>query len=914
MRFCYFGIYDPDFSRNRTYMRALRDAGHEIIECRENSRGPLKYIRLAQRLRALKGTYDVIIVGYPGHIVVPLARLFGTAPVVSDLLGSLSDAAEHTYDAGFFVRTWYSWVDRLAILCSDVVLVDSELQKEYMQRRFGNGKKYRVVYTGADEEVFGPREERDVAHTEPFVVLFRGRLIPESGILHILDAAESLRHDKRFAFRIIGYGPLLEVVRERARGLSNVELISERLSYHAMRRLMIDADVNLGQFGVNERADRNIPHKAYESISMGIPYITAQVRGVSELLENEVSCLMVPSANAEAIKAALERLRDDRPLGKRLAEAARRVFESHVSGRVISSTITAIAVSCLEAKKTLATRSVPWFPKRELIILVFLLAAFVAIRAPGLSLPYHQDEAKIGEIVRENMIGALSGHPPLTERIYRWAGSITGSDNLRLIPLFFATVSAILLYLVMRRRAGVRAAYFSLGLYAVCMYGVFASLMVDTDGAILPALFLLVVYAYDRFRTSITSLASYLWLSVMVFTLTLGFLTKLSFILVLGALVLDFVIERRHMLTLALATKITFATFIFGAIAALLLAAAHVIAPAFDIGETIAHALSYVRLEGRGYLQIAIQATKALFYLSPLLVVPLIFLSKDAAKKNRIFLMYLGIGAFFYFVLFDFSQGALDKYLMYSIVPLAAISGTILSALLRGADTRNLVVGSLLGAVAALVLLALNFLSPIVLALYPKTDWLSAVASGNWNILIPFTGGDGPIGFYVSFLVIAFGFLISVLFALATRLGLMSRTGTVACIVVGVAFSSLFIEEFMFGKINGSAPELLASSLEYIEATDSPSIISHGETGAYELRGMKKFAGRFYAVPGNEEGHRSRFAAHKGQYLVIDVPKLNENGFYARFFATCQSVFATSSGVITANIYDCADSNPYAIE
>ncbi len=911
MRFLYFGIYDSDFSRNRIYIRALRSAGHEIIECKDRSSGLLKYVRLVQRLRALKGSYDVIIVGYPGHVVVPLARLFGTAPVVSDLLGSLSDAAQHTYDAGFLVQTWFSWVDRLAIAFSDAILVDSEAQKAYMQRRYGSGQKYRVVYTGADEEVFGPRGEHSVAPTDPFTVLFRGRLIPQSGIMHILDAAESLLNDKRFAFRIIGYGPMLKAVRERASALSNVELISEHVSFEEMRRLILNADVSLGQFGDNARSDRNIPHKAFESMSMGIPYVTARVPGMFELLEDEVSCLMVPLENPEAIKAALKRLRDDRSLGKRLAENARIVYESRASARAISAAITAIAISCIEARNFFLTGTFPRIGKREVMTVFVLLAAFVAIRMPGLSLPYHQDEAKIGEIVREQLVGSLAAHPPLTELTYRWAGKITGADHLRIIPLIFATISAVLLYAVVRKRSGVRAALCSLFLYAICMYSVFASLMVDTDGAILPTYFLLCVFAYDRFLHTSELRRSSGWVLLLILALLLGFLTKLSFVLVLGALILDYLFEIRHRLTLRIVTLTAFALAIVGAIGAAALLGAHLLLPSFDMSQTIDHALWYVRFEGRGYMQIAIQGIKAIFYSSPLLLLPLVLASRADVQKNRIFAVYLAVGAVFYFVLFDFSQGALDKYLMFMIVPCAALCGTILARTLMGLQRRELLYGLLLGAALASMVTLLNFISPSVIPMYPKAEWITSILSGNWNILFPFTGGDGPTGVYFSFLVIAVAFILSAILVIFVRF--RSRAALVALIVVGVTFNALFIEEYLYGRINGSAGAVLRTSLAYIDAHQIGPIISHAEIGAYELKARGEYAGRFYAVPGYEPGHRALFAAHTGAYLVVQVPLFNAESFYAKYFATCTSIFKTNSGVIEGDIYDCTGSDPYAI-
>lgn len=558
--------------------------------------------------------------------------------------------------------------------------------------------------------------------------------------------------------------------------------------------------------------------------------------------------------------------------------------------------------------------AVAWPGKRELVAIIALLCVFIVIRLPGLSLPYHQDEWKNAEMVRTHVAGALSAHPPLMELIYRWSGDIVGADNLRLMPLAFGIVSAWLLYVVMRRRAGVAAALYTVGLYAVSTYAVLASLMLDMDGTILPTFFLAAVYAYDQFRDSTSVRSSYGWLFVLALALIVGFLTKLSFVLVLGALILDYLFEVRHRLTRRLLIRAALGALGCMSLGVIAIASAHIFIPSFDVSQTILHALSYVRVEGRGYLQILIQTVKALFYLSPLLLVPLVLISRDSLTRNRIFVAYLGLGAFFYLVLFDFSQGALDKYLMYTIIPLAAIVGTILSQALHGLTVRTFVPGIILGTAGAALLVALNFLAPSVVPLYPKTAWIHAVAGGNWNILFPFTGGNGPTGFYVSFLFIVVGFVLSVCLAFLARYTHMRNVLVIALVLVGVTFNGIFIEELLFGRINGSASKVLKASLAYIENADVKSIITHADTGAYELQEMGKYAGRFYAVPGYEEGHRTLFAKHMGQYLVVDVPLLNENGFYRRFFNTCTPTFMTTSGVIKAYVYDCAESDPYAIK
>lgn len=898
MRFVYFGIYDPEFSRNRIYMRALRAAGHEIVECRDTSPGPMKYARLAWRLLSLRGTYDALIVGYPGHVTVPIARLFSRAPVIVDFLGSFSDALAHSHGVSRFKKWIFTIVDWLAIWCADRVLVESEAQKNYLISRFGRAKSYAVIYTGVDESVFF--KEKGKEQNQKFVVLFRGRLTPESGIVHILEAAHLLKAQSDIEFRIVGYGHLLKHVEHtiRERNLTNVQLISTHLSFDEMRGYISDADVSLGQFENNPRLDRTIPHKAFESAVMGIPYITGYSDAVREIFSDAAFC-MLEKANPRAIADAIIALKNDPEKRKQLAVNAHSEYEKYASQSAITRKI---------------MTSIPSLHRRAMYLLPLLLIVFALIRLPGLDLPYHQDEWKNAHMVRVGIEGALSAHPPLMELIYVWSGAIFGADNLRLMPLVFGVLSAWLLYIVMRRRVSTSVAAWATGLYAISMYGVLASLMLDMDGTILPAFFLAAVYAYDRFSDAETTRGKMSWLGALFGAVALGFMTKLSFVLVPAAILLDYLWHMRNRFTARFIAGAT-GFFVLGAgvlTAALILA--DKLMPAFDIAPTISHATSYIRFEGRGYMQIVIQAVKALFYLSPLLILLPFLATKEQLQKNSIFIIYGLLGFIFYFILFDFSQGALDKYLMYTIVPLVALSGTVLAAVFTNRPEASRRTGFLVGVGLSIVLVALALLPHTVIPLYPKTAWPSAVVSGHWNILMPFTGGNGPLGFYMSFLFMAVTFLVSALFVLMARISSRFRLSAVtALVVIGVSYNLLFIQEYFWGGMYGSSAHVLAESVAFIAQSDAPSIITHADAGAYELNRIGKYAGRFYAVPSYVTEHRERFAQHDGWYLVVDVPLLNEGEFYRSFFNTCTPRFETHSGVIKGYVYDCADSDPYSI-
>ena len=541
--------------------------------------------------------------------------------------------------------------------------------------------------------------------------------------------------------------------------------------------------------------------------------------------------------------------------------------------------------------------------QRTRLILSGLLILFVLVRLPGLSTPYHQDEFKNVLALQGTADGAgeFITHPPLWNLLFRTGIEVVGGDHARLIPLFFGFLSVLLLYLVVRRRFEERAALWAVFLYAVSFYGIWSSLMVDVDGAVLPVFFLAAASCFDRFRES----KQLEWFALLGVTLLAGFLIKLSFILVIGALLLDFLFEerntikRKHYLTAVFAL----CGFVVAAILAILLL--HIIIPTFRIDLMISHALYYMHWSGRSYLQVIIQGIKAVFYLSPLLLVPLLLVSKEVLRRAAPFLWYLVLGFVFYFILFDFSRGALDKYLMFTIVPLCVISGATLSQIFAPFSVREHAYRVISGILIVTALAALLFVSPEVVPLYPKTEWFSRVIHGDWNILTAFNGGSGPVGFYMSFLVIASSFLVAVAAALLGRIR-RSLLGIVAVIIVcvGVAYNAAFIEEFSFGKVYGSVEVVLNSTVAYLKTADDIKRVStHNDIGAYQLKQIGKYDGsHFTAAPQFEAVARAHLPAFEGVFLVVDMPPLYD-GFYRDFFKSCRILYTVRSGVITSTVY-----------
>jgi glycosyltransferase involved in cell wall biosynthesis len=341
MKICYFGNYNPELSRNKIYQKGLRENGAEIIECRDGSRGLSKFARLWKKHNEIKGKYDLMIVGYTSYSIVPFAKLLSSTPVIFDALGTFWEAQTLSHEG--YSPTKAKIIDWLAVKCADMVLVETEEQKKFFIKRFG-GKpdKYQVIYTGVDDSVF--YRDPSIPLLPQFTVLFRGRLTPEAGVKHVLGAAKILENEDIF-FRIIGFGEKWNELTKQMSDMNirNAKINKEELSFGELRKQMSECHVSLGQFEDHERLKRTIPHKAFESLAMRIPYITGRAEGVSELLTGGINCLMVNVADAKDLSIKILKIKNDQKLAQKITENGRILYEKKLTPRILAKRIIDVA-------------------------------------------------------------------------------------------------------------------------------------------------------------------------------------------------------------------------------------------------------------------------------------------------------------------------------------------------------------------------------------------------------------------------------------------------------------------------------------------------------------------------------------------------------------------------------------------
>jgi glycosyltransferase involved in cell wall biosynthesis len=137
---------------------------------------------------------------------------------------------------------------------------------------------------------------------EPPCVLFVGRLAAEKGIEELAEATAGLPRV------VVGDGPLRGLVPDAVGFVAPAELGA----YYDRAAVVVCPSRREG-YGVVAR----------EAMAHGRPVVATAVGGLSEAVEHERTGLLVPPGDAQALRAAIERLLADAPLRARLGAAAR---------------------------------------------------------------------------------------------------------------------------------------------------------------------------------------------------------------------------------------------------------------------------------------------------------------------------------------------------------------------------------------------------------------------------------------------------------------------------------------------------------------------------------------------------------------------------------------------------------------
>jgi len=336
---CFFGIYNPDYSRNLVLTKGFQANGFTVLNCRVDPKrypGLIKYWQLFKIWRNLEVKPDLVLVAWPGHSLGWFARLLFPRPLI------IFDAFTSLFDSNVIDRQLYSryswrafrdyWLDWFSLHLADVIITDTLENAKYLAKQFNISiKKINRIFVGTSivpnvSPVILAKDKKT------FSVHFHGTFIPLQGIEWIIRSAKLLEKEPDLKFRIIGSGQESAKITALVADLrpTNIEFLP-RQSFAELVEKITEADLVLGIFGTSDKASRVIPNKVFEGLALAKPVLTADTPAVRELLTDHENVLFSKTGDSVDLATKILALKNNLPEQEQLIAGAKYLVQSKLN-------------------------------------------------------------------------------------------------------------------------------------------------------------------------------------------------------------------------------------------------------------------------------------------------------------------------------------------------------------------------------------------------------------------------------------------------------------------------------------------------------------------------------------------------------------------------------------------------------
>ncbi len=230
----------------------------------------------------------------------------------------------------------FGWFERAVYRGTDGILAGNHAAAQVLRQKGYQGPLAVIPQFGVDTELFRPRAQPQSGE-RPFTIGYAGRLVREKGLLVLAEALARLPGDWRL--EIYGDGPLRGELAARlaALGLAERACLHPRIASTDMPTALAELDVvvlpSLTQPNWKEQFGRIL----IEAMACEVPVVGSDSGEIPHVIGE--AGLITPEGDAEALAAALARLRDEPGLALRLGRAGReRVQARYTQQRIAAET------------------------------------------------------------------------------------------------------------------------------------------------------------------------------------------------------------------------------------------------------------------------------------------------------------------------------------------------------------------------------------------------------------------------------------------------------------------------------------------------------------------------------------------------------------------------------------------------
>jgi glycosyltransferase involved in cell wall biosynthesis len=218
---------------------------------------------------------------------------------------------------------WLRLLDRVRtfpLRLANHIIVPSGYLRDIVSGWGISPKKIRVIYNAVESAAASLAISPALPAWNGKTLATVSRLVPWKGVDGLIRLLPDLP-DTRLI--VAGDGEMRGVLEAQTQlcGVAGRVLFLGSLPLDAVRRCLDQADA----FVLNSTYE-GLPHVVLEAMTAGVPVIATNAGGTGEVVEDNVTGLLVPVGDASALKAAIERLWGEPALGRQLAaEAARQL-------------------------------------------------------------------------------------------------------------------------------------------------------------------------------------------------------------------------------------------------------------------------------------------------------------------------------------------------------------------------------------------------------------------------------------------------------------------------------------------------------------------------------------------------------------------------------------------------------------
>jgi glycosyltransferase involved in cell wall biosynthesis len=210
---------------------------------------------------------------------------------------------------------------------ASAIIAVSDFAASQLRERFPeNAKRVHRIYNGIDCAEFKPAQ-----FERPPLILSIGRLISKKGFDVLIDACALLRErGQGFRCEIIGEGPLFEELQVRIHRQDlreDVHLVGPQTQSEIATRLRKATVFALPCRIDPDGAMDNLPTVLMEAMAAGLPVVSTDVGGISEMVRDRETGLLVAQNDPAAIADALSQLISDLDLAQSFGGKGRKRAE-----------------------------------------------------------------------------------------------------------------------------------------------------------------------------------------------------------------------------------------------------------------------------------------------------------------------------------------------------------------------------------------------------------------------------------------------------------------------------------------------------------------------------------------------------------------------------------------------------------